>query len=135
MRKRHGRLADCLHMAARTVGHVGGWSKTSNLAYSGFSLAYSLGRLPEAREISERMAQEANRRQDAEALQGEPGCDPADLGTFGRSKDSVWMDSTPSWLHSMSEKLHGATATRLRSLLHASWLPTFWPSIGEIAPS
>jgi hypothetical protein len=59
----------------------------------------------------------------------------------GTCKQSCWklhillQDSTPSWLHSMSEKLHGATATRLQSLLHASWLPTFWPSIGEIAPS
>jgi tetratricopeptide (TPR) repeat protein len=38
------------------------WSMANDLAYRGYSLTARLGRLPEAHEICERMAQEANRR-------------------------------------------------------------------------
>jgi tetratricopeptide (TPR) repeat protein len=65
------------------------WPMACDLAFLGFSLSNRLGRLPEAHEISVRMASEANDRQDRYALGAWYGCQALILQYWGRLDDAM----------------------------------------------
>ena len=73
----------------RETGDDEAWSMTKGLAYGGYSLTRRLGRLPEAHEICERMAQEANRRADTKNLQVWYGKQALILQAWGRLDEAM----------------------------------------------
>jgi tetratricopeptide (TPR) repeat protein len=73
----------------RETGDDETWSMANLLAFRGFSLTRRLGRLPEAHEICERMAQEANRRKDPSKLQAWYGNQAIILMVRGRLEEAM----------------------------------------------
>jgi tetratricopeptide (TPR) repeat protein len=71
------------------VGDDKAWSMANDLAYLGYSLTRRLGRLPEAQEICERMAQEAKAREDGWRLQGWYGNQALILELWGRLEEAM----------------------------------------------
>jgi len=65
-------MADCRAAVAWLLSQSDdtAWWMANNLAYQGYLLTYRLGRLPEAYEICEQMAREADKRKDLGWLQG-----------------------------------------------------------------
>jgi tetratricopeptide (TPR) repeat protein len=67
------------------------WSMANDLAYRGYSVTARLGRLPEAHEICERMAQEANRRNDKWNLQTWYGNQALILKAWGHLDEAMTL--------------------------------------------
>ena len=65
------------------------WSMVNKVACGGYALTQRLGRLPEAHEIGERMAQEADRRKDLDRLQLWYGNQALILEAWGRLEEAM----------------------------------------------
>jgi tetratricopeptide (TPR) repeat protein len=65
------------------------WVFARQLAYPGYQLTHRLGRLPEAHEINERIAREAERRSDKPALQAAYGNQAVLLQFWGRLEEAM----------------------------------------------
>jgi tetratricopeptide (TPR) repeat protein len=75
----------------RQTGDDETWPMANYLAYGGYALTQRLGRLPEAHEICERMAQEAKRRGDTWNLQVWYGNQGLILHAWGRLEEAMAM--------------------------------------------
>jgi tetratricopeptide (TPR) repeat protein len=67
------------------------WELANRLAYTGYSLTFRVGRLPEAYEICERMSREAESRSDSERRQAWYGNQALILKAWGRLEEAMGL--------------------------------------------